>query len=92
MAQLYRDQYEDDKAKTDRDLTTARIWDVWDGETDCPQEGDVVKFKRFTGIQLYHEMSIQFSTRVQDFEFYYCLPPPEPLCPRPTTPHSQGHQ
>ncbi|KAG2983540.1 hypothetical protein PC128_g25593 [Phytophthora cactorum] len=66
---LYRDKKEDDKANADRDLASVRIWDAWNGKNGCPQEGDIVKFKRFTGLQMYLGKNSQLSTRIQDLEF-----------------------
>ncbi|KAE9358603.1 hypothetical protein PR003_g1159 [Phytophthora rubi] len=69
LHKLYKDTYEESKADTDRDLATVRIWEEWDGETNCREEGDDVKFKHFTGLQLYQGTSVQFSTRVADLDF-----------------------
>ncbi|OWZ12106.1 hypothetical protein PHMEG_00014782 [Phytophthora megakarya] len=55
--------------KNDRDLATVSIWDEWDGVTKCTQPGDVVKFKRFTGLQMYQGDCFYFSSRTEDMEF-----------------------
>ncbi|KAE9274489.1 hypothetical protein PR003_g29591, partial [Phytophthora rubi] len=66
---IYHDVYDADKASVDRDLATVSIWGDWDGTTNCPEPGDIVKFIRFSGLQMYQGDCLQFSTKPEDMEF-----------------------
>ncbi|KAG1710220.1 hypothetical protein DVH05_017224 [Phytophthora capsici] len=69
LMDIYHNKYDDDRAAADRDLATVSIWEDWDGKTNCPVDGAIVKFKHFTGLQMYQGEALQFSTRVDDMEF-----------------------